>query len=75
MELLWPYVKSNSDLSVEGYLIWVKKQEDSLYQIKYEQVIDFIFFIKLLNNNNINFTTIDICLLTSNNQLLEGYKN
>src|SRR2546423_331993 len=37
MELVWPYVKSHSDLSVEGYLVWAKEQQDSIYQIKYEQ--------------------------------------
>jgi hypothetical protein len=39
MELIWPYVKSHSDLSVEGYLVWVREQQDSLYQIKFEQVL------------------------------------
>jgi len=39
MKLVWPYVKSHSDLSVEGYLVWAKEQQDSIYQIKYEQVI------------------------------------
>ncbi|KAF0467586.1 hypothetical protein F8M41_025984 [Gigaspora margarita] len=37
MELLWPYVKDHLEPSVEEYLVWVKEQQDSLYQIKYEQ--------------------------------------
>ncbi|RIB27731.1 hypothetical protein C2G38_2239929 [Gigaspora rosea] len=28
MELVWPYVKSHSDLSVKGYLAWTKDQQD-----------------------------------------------
>jgi hypothetical protein len=51
MELLWPYVKNDSEPSVEGYLAWAKKQQDSLYQIKYEQVcclLFYIFFVKLM---------------------------
>ncbi|KAF0547920.1 hypothetical protein F8M41_000269 [Gigaspora margarita] len=39
MELLWPYVKSHSNPSVEEYLVWAKEQQSPLYQIKYEQVI------------------------------------
>ena len=38
IELMWPYVKNHSNLSVEGYLAWVKEQKDPLYQIKFEQV-------------------------------------
>ena len=36
MELVWPYVKTNSSLSVIGYLTWAKEQSDPLYQIKFE---------------------------------------
>ena len=38
MELIWPYVKSHTDPSVEGYLSWAKNQQGPLYKIKYEQV-------------------------------------
>ena len=34
MELIWPYVKSHTDPSVEGYLSWAKNQQDPLYKIK-----------------------------------------
>lgn len=37
-ELVWPYVNTHSDLSVHGYLAWVKRQEDPIYQLKFEQV-------------------------------------
>ncbi|RHZ86479.1 hypothetical protein Glove_50g125 [Diversispora epigaea] len=47
MKLMWPYVKSHSDLSVRGYLTWVKDQQDSLYQIKFEQT--FIYLQAIIN--------------------------
>jgi hypothetical protein len=50
MELIWPYVKSHSDPSVEGYIAWVKQQCDALYQIKYEQVIINTFQKPIINN-------------------------
>ena len=37
-ELMWPYIKTHADPTVEGYLAWAKEQKDQLYQIKYEQV-------------------------------------
>ncbi|KAF0441057.1 hypothetical protein F8M41_004011 [Gigaspora margarita] len=39
MKLLWPYVKSHSNPSVEEYLVWAKEQQSPLYQIKYEQLM------------------------------------
>jgi hypothetical protein len=45
LELLWPYVKNQSNPSVEDYLLWIKEQNDPIYQIKYEQV--YFYFIKL----------------------------
>ncbi|RHZ72117.1 hypothetical protein Glove_246g10 [Diversispora epigaea] len=51
MELIWPYVKSHSDLSVRGYLTWVKDQQDSLYQIKFEQELRFGILAKNTNYN------------------------
>ncbi|RIB20099.1 hypothetical protein C2G38_2180125 [Gigaspora rosea] len=42
MELIWPYVKSHPIPSVEGYLSWVKEQENSLYQIKFEQIFIYL---------------------------------
>ncbi|RIB19714.1 hypothetical protein C2G38_2181071 [Gigaspora rosea] len=47
MELLWPYVKNHSTPSVEGYLAWVKEQQDSLYMIKYEQM--FLYLQAIIN--------------------------
>ncbi|RHZ71739.1 hypothetical protein Glove_255g21 [Diversispora epigaea] len=41
-ELVWPYVKIHPDPSVEGYFVWVKKQQDSIYQIKYEQIFVYL---------------------------------
>jgi hypothetical protein len=38
LELMWPYVKSQSNPTVDGYISWVKEQQDPIYQIKYEQV-------------------------------------
>lgn len=37
-ELMWPYVKSTSNPTVDGYLAWAKRQHDPLYQVKYVQV-------------------------------------
>ncbi len=38
MELVWPYIVSDSNLTVDGYLSWAKNQKDELYKLKYEQV-------------------------------------
>ena len=38
MELVWPYVATVSNPSVEGYLDWIRDQKDELYKLKYEQV-------------------------------------
>jgi hypothetical protein len=38
MELVWPYVATESNPSVNGYLNWVKNCNDELYKLKYEQV-------------------------------------
>lgn len=67
MELIWPYVKNNSDLSVEGYLAWAKEQQESLYQIKYEQVNIKTFFIFTNINFILLFIVIDFRLSSSNN--------
>jgi hypothetical protein len=47
MELMWPYIKSHPDPSVEGYLVWANKQQDPLYKIKYEQT--FIYLQAIIN--------------------------
>jgi len=39
MELVWPYVATVSNPSVEGYLDWVTSQNDELYKLKFQQVI------------------------------------
>jgi hypothetical protein len=46
MELMWPYVKSHSNPSVEGYLAWIKEQKDPLYLTKFEQVNYLIFILQ-----------------------------
>ncbi|RHZ81220.1 hypothetical protein Glove_122g71 [Diversispora epigaea] len=47
MELMWPYVKSHSNPSVEGYLVWVNEQQDPLYRAKYEQT--FVYLQAIIN--------------------------
>ncbi|RIB13555.1 hypothetical protein C2G38_2197537 [Gigaspora rosea] len=37
MELVWPYVVSVSNPSVNGFLNWAKNQKNELYKLKYEQ--------------------------------------
>jgi hypothetical protein len=38
MELVWPYVATISNPSVEGYLDWAANQNDELYKLKFQQV-------------------------------------
>ena len=38
MELIWPYIISSSNLTVNEYFDWAKNQENELYKLKYEQV-------------------------------------
>ena len=38
MELVWPYVATVSNPSVEGYLDWAANQNDELYKLKFQQV-------------------------------------
>ena len=38
MELVWPYVASVSNPSVNGFLDWAKNQKNELYKLKYKQV-------------------------------------
>ena len=45
MELIWPYVITVSNPSVDGYLYWAKNQKDELYKLKYEQVIQIIILL------------------------------
>ncbi|CAG8608328.1 9857_t:CDS:2 [Diversispora eburnea] len=47
MELMWPYIKTHSDPSIEGYIAWAKEQQDLLYQIKYEQT--FVYLQAIIN--------------------------
>ncbi|RIB13363.1 hypothetical protein C2G38_2198055 [Gigaspora rosea] len=39
MKLVWPYVDSNPNPTVNGYLNWAKNQNDDLYKLKYKQGI------------------------------------
>jgi hypothetical protein len=43
MELVWPYILTTSDPTVDGYINWARNQEDELYKLKYEQVNLFLF--------------------------------
>jgi hypothetical protein len=56
MELVWPYVLTTLDPTVDGYINWANNQEDELYKLKYEQVnlflVYFIYlslFVKIIN--------------------------
>jgi hypothetical protein len=35
---MWPYIVSEKDPSVEGYLTWAQNQTDPVFKLKYEQV-------------------------------------
>lgn len=48
-ELMWPYIKTHANPTVEGYLAWAKEQKDQIYQIKYEQVKKKRFFLFYCN--------------------------
>jgi hypothetical protein len=49
-ELMWPYIISEENPSVEGYLEWVQNQTDSVFKLKYEQIF---FYLQAI----INFRT------------------
>ena len=42
MELMWPYILTTSDPTVDEYINWARNQEDELYKLKYEQVNLFL---------------------------------
>ncbi|RIB11920.1 hypothetical protein C2G38_2259732 [Gigaspora rosea] len=42
MELVWPYVDSVSNPSVNGFLDWSKNQKNNLYKLKYEQIFWYL---------------------------------
>ncbi|RHZ81567.1 hypothetical protein Glove_117g421 [Diversispora epigaea] len=46
-ELMWPYVISDENPSVEGYLKWVQSQTDLLFRLKYEQI--FLYLQAIIN--------------------------
>ena len=41
-ELMWPYIITEKNPSVEGYLDWVQNQTDSMFRLKYEQVFFYL---------------------------------
>jgi len=41
-QLLWPYVISEENPSVEGYLEWAQNETDPMFRLKYERVF-FLF--------------------------------
>jgi len=49
-ELIWPYVISEENPSVEGYLEWAQNETDPTFRLKYEQVF---FYLQAI----INFRT------------------
>ncbi|RHZ83778.1 hypothetical protein Glove_87g140 [Diversispora epigaea] len=46
-ELMWPYIISDKNPSVEGYLKWTQNQTDHIYKLKYEQI--FIYLQAIIN--------------------------
>ncbi|CAG8451077.1 5489_t:CDS:10, partial [Scutellospora calospora] len=46
-ELLWPYVVEAENPSVDDYLDWVKKQDDCIYKLKFEQT--FVYLQAIVN--------------------------
>ncbi|RIB03899.1 hypothetical protein C2G38_2223810 [Gigaspora rosea] len=42
MELVWPYVVSASNPSVNGFLDWAKNQKNELYKLKYQQIFWYL---------------------------------
>ena len=70
-ELVWPYVISDSNPTVSGYLEWAKNQTDELYKLKYEQVYSLIIHCYrclnfLLINTSIN--CLDLFVFTGHNK-------
>ena len=55
-ELVWPYVISDSNPIVSGYLEWAKNQTDELYKLKYEQIYSLIIYL-LINTSIISIIT------------------
>ena len=53
-ELIWPYVISEENPSVEGYLTWTQNQTDPMFKLKYEQTF---FYLQAI----INFCT-GVCM-------------
>jgi len=49
-ELMWPYIISEENPSVEGYLKWAQNQIDPIFKLKYEQTF---FYLQAI----INFRT------------------
>ncbi len=49
-ELMWPYIISEDNPSIEGYLKWAQNQTDPTFKLKYEQIF---FYLQAI----INFRT------------------
>src|SRR6185436_5195585 len=41
-ELIWPYVISSENPSVDGYLEWAQNQTDPMFRLKYEQIFSYL---------------------------------
>jgi hypothetical protein len=41
-ELMWPYVISSENPSVDGYLEWAQNQTDPMFRLKYEQIFSYL---------------------------------
>ena len=46
-ELMWPYIISEKNPSVEGYLEYAQNQTDSIFRLKYEQ--NFLYLQAIIN--------------------------
>jgi hypothetical protein len=43
-ELIWPFVESHDNPTVDGYLEWGRSQTDEIYKLKFEQVNNNLMF-------------------------------
>ena len=41
-ELMWPYVISSENPSVDGYLEWAQNQTDPVFRLKYKQIFSYL---------------------------------
>lgn len=51
-ELIWPFVVSNDNPTVNSYLEWANSQTDEIYKLKFEQVKFLKINIHIIDNIN-----------------------